>query len=67
MAPESTQNRPSDRQLRIVAVPKDVPDLHMLAQLILGMALARIGEEQRALKDTADVGGAGRSAQRYSS
>ncbi|MFC0315041.1 hypothetical protein ACFQNE_08170 [Gordonia phosphorivorans] len=39
------------RNYRIVAEPRTVPDLHKLAQLFIGMAIARGDAEQKARHD----------------
>ena len=45
--------RPRERDLRVETVPRQSPDLHKLAQVFLGMAVARAESETQRGKDPA--------------
>lgn len=49
------RKRGRDRQFRVDVVPRQTPDLHKLAQVFLGMAVARAGAAQpsRGVEDRA--------------
>ena len=49
-----TSRRPPNRALRIEPVLRDTPDLHKLAQVFLGMALARADADQQARRQPSD-------------
>ncbi len=44
---EQRRKRGQDRRFRVEAVPRQSPDLHKLAQVFLGMAVARAEEDRR--------------------
>jgi hypothetical protein len=48
------RKRARERRFRVEAVPRQSPDLHKLAQVFLGMALAR-AEEDRAPAEPPDA------------
>ncbi len=50
MSRQRQRKRARERRFRVEAVPRQSPDLHKLAQVFLGMALAR-AENDNALAD----------------
>lgn len=44
---QQRRRRGRDRRFRVEAVPKQSPDLHKLAQVFLGMSVARAEEDRR--------------------
>lgn len=44
---QQRRRRGRDRRFRVEAVPRQSPDLHKLAQVFLGMAVARAEEDRR--------------------
>lgn len=53
---QERRSRRKDRHFRVETVPRSQPDLHKLAQVFLGMAIARAKHSDAPMPDTGDPG-----------
>ncbi|GAB2514541.1 hypothetical protein GCM10027064_10520 [Microbacterium petrolearium] len=53
---QERRSRRKDRHFRVEADPRSQPDLHKLAQVFLGMAIARAKRSDAPVPDTGDPG-----------